>query len=165
MADETLQTFEELLEEAVKEVQKNILDRVKRTYFKEPSAHDIRYHVGPDGKRHLPNGVPIELSLNQAEPESIDDRMRRLIRSEKLQDELKNVGMETFEDADDFDVDEDPIFRSPYEMEEDFDPAPELQPRQEPPAPVEAEVPPSPSPEPETETPAPTPLKKAPKAK
>lgn len=123
MTDENIQTFEELLEEAVSEVKKTIMERVKRTYFREPTAHDVSYHLGPDGRKvFYPNGIPIEASLNQAEPESIDDRMRRLIRSEALAREVQNQGLETFEEADDFDTGEPDLKYSPYEMEEHFDP-------------------------------------------
>lgn len=59
---------------------------------------------------------PAAMPLGFKRPESLADTIRRLIRHEVSQ-AAQESGDETFEDADDFDVDDDPADPStPYEM-------------------------------------------------
>lgn len=51
-----------------------------------------------------------------------EERMKQLIRNERLQMELDKAGQETFEEADDFDIGDDIDPESPYELY--FDPNP-----------------------------------------
>lgn len=69
----------------------------------------------------LLDNTPVELPLGFEHPESLEDRIRRLVRT-SVSSHAAEQGAETFEEADDFDIpddDSDPI--TPFEME--FDPA------------------------------------------
>lgn len=82
---------------------------------------------GLDEKGHeIPDSTPMALPVGFKRPESLQDQIRRLIRSERLAMEASSLGRETFEEADDFDVGDDYDPTSPYE--EVFEPreAPEV---------------------------------------
>lgn len=71
--------------------------------------------------RELLDNTPVELPLGFEHPESLEERIRRLVRT-SVSDHAAESGAETFEEADDFDIaddDSDPL--TPFEME--FDPA------------------------------------------
>lgn len=69
----------------------------------------------------LPNSTPLELPVGFSRPQTLQERMRYLLRSEELKRALESAGEETFEEADDFDVEEqDPLEGTPYE--DDFEP-------------------------------------------
>lgn len=69
----------------------------------------------------LLNPTPLELPVGFKRPQSLQERMRYLLRSEELKRALESAGEETFEEADDFDVEEqDPLEGTPYE--DDFEP-------------------------------------------
>jgi len=69
-----------------------------------------------------PDLTPMELPINYQRPESLEEAMRRLIRSEGLAAFAQSRGKETFEEAEDFDVDDDSEFDSrPTQFEEVFD--------------------------------------------
>jgi len=92
--------------------------------------------------REKPDPVPLSPPLGYKKQPSLAEQIRAMVRSEKLRQEVEEAGMETWDEADDFDIGDDYDPRSPYE--EVFDPGP-------PPAPQEA------SPTPPAPTPAPTP--------
>lgn len=73
--------------------------------------------------REIPNSTPMEPPIGYKKQPSIFDQVRAMVRSDKLKQEAINAGMETFEEADDFDLDEDEDPHSKYENE--FDPIPE----------------------------------------
>lgn len=56
--------------------------------------------------RELPDPTPVELPLGFKRPESLNDQIRRMIRGE-MSAQASAAGNETFEEANDFDVDED----------------------------------------------------------
>lgn len=63
------------------------------------------------------NFDPIEVPLNMYRPKTLQDMVRDLVR-EHVSQEANQLGMETFTEADDFDVGEDEDSLSPYELEE-----------------------------------------------
>lgn len=66
--------------------------------------------------RELCNGVPVAPPVGYKKQKSLHEQIRDMIRSEKLAQEAAQGGYETFEESDDFDIeDDDP--RSPYEAE------------------------------------------------
>lgn len=70
----------------------------------------------------LPDDTPIELPLRFRHPPSLQEQIRSMIRTE-VSVRAASVGMETFEEADDFDVDDENELQSPHElsaMQEDF---------------------------------------------
>jgi len=102
-------SFEEALEQAVKAHNDRIVKNNPKHYFNEPSQHDILY--APDLNRagqkvFYPDGVPVEPSLGLPEPEDIADRVRRQIMGQELAKKANELGMDTFEEAQDFDVEE-----------------------------------------------------------
>lgn len=73
-----------------------------------------------NGHEKLDN-TPVELPLGFQHPETLEDRIKRLVRT-SVSAQAQTDGEETFEEADDFDIpddDSDPV--TPYEL--DFDPA------------------------------------------
>lgn len=62
---------------------------------------------------------PMSASLKVQRRESIEEMLARLIRSEDHRRALQSADIETFDEADDFDVNDDMDLSSPYE--EDFD--------------------------------------------
>lgn len=74
-----------------------------------------------DGRYERPDPRPMRVPVGMERPESLQEKMRRLVRDEVLQAKLAADGVETFEEADDFDIPDDPIDpATPYE--ERFDP-------------------------------------------
>lgn len=67
--------------------------------------------------------TPIAPPIGYKKSLSIAEQIRQMIKSEKLRQEAEEAGYETFEEADDFDVDDDFDPRSPFE--EIFEPIPQ----------------------------------------
>lgn len=77
-----------------------------------------------DPSRHYetPDPKPMQLPSGFKRPETLAEQVRRLVRSERFAQQVHDDGFETFEEADDFDVDDDPPDPStPFEPV--FDPA------------------------------------------
>lgn len=83
--------------------------------------------VHPKGKNltaggaEIPDPVPTAPPVGYERPVSFFDQVRDMIRSDALRRAAAQVGAETEEEADDFDVGDDYDPTSPYEY--DFDPA------------------------------------------
>lgn len=56
--------------------------------------------------REIPDPRPMEMPLGMSKPESMEDMIRRFVRQEASR-AASAEGMETFEEADDFDIDDD----------------------------------------------------------
>jgi hypothetical protein len=67
--------------------------------------------------REIPDPNPIELPGGFNRPPTLQEQIKRFIRAE-LSRQAADDGDETFEEADDFDVDEDPDPLSGYEIPE-----------------------------------------------
>lgn len=67
----------------------------------------------------VPDPVPMAPPVGFTRSPSIAEQIRNMVRSERLRQEAEAAGMETFEEANDFEVDEDPESRSGYENDED----------------------------------------------
>lgn len=81
------------------------------------------FHVEPLPHRTEQNsGIPVELGLPEDRPLSLRDEMMRFIRAE-MSRQAEDTGQETFEEANDFDIEEDE-WRSPYELIEMVDEEP-----------------------------------------
>lgn len=75
----------------------------------------------PDGRYERLDPRPISIPIGMERPESLQEKMRRLVRDEVFNSRLAEAGVETFEEADDFNIPDDPIDpATPYE--ENFDP-------------------------------------------
>ncbi|UYL83854.1 MAG: hypothetical protein [Wigfec virus K19_159] len=69
----------------------------------------------------VPDPTVVEPPLGYVQQPDLMETMRRMVRTE-LSKIAENNEFETFEEADDFEIDEDPVDSSPYEMF--FDPPP-----------------------------------------
>lgn len=84
-------------------------------YFKKLSEKGLH----PDGKPIL-DPVPIAPPIGYKKHPSMVEMVRAMVRSEKLAEEARASGHETFEEAEDFDVDDEPMqMRSPWENQHD----------------------------------------------
>jgi hypothetical protein len=69
--------------------------------------------------REILNTEPLKIPTRLRRPATIQEQIQSAIRNQVSLDAMKK-GHESFEDAEDFDVPEDEIISTPYEM--DFDP-------------------------------------------
>lgn len=69
--------------------------------------------------REIPDPTPIELPLGMKRPETLAEQVQRLVRNQVSQYAALH-GHETFEEAEDFDIEDDLDPSTPYELE--FDP-------------------------------------------
>lgn len=70
----------------------------------------------------LPDDTPIELPIRFKRPPTLQEQIKAMVRSE-LSQSAKAQGMESFEEADDFEVEDDVEIRSAHEltpMQEEF---------------------------------------------
>lgn len=74
--------------------------------------------LGPDG-RQAPDPVPLAPPIGYKKTPSMVEIVREMVRSERLRQEALAADHETFEEADDFDVGDEPeLMRSPFEYDE-----------------------------------------------
>lgn len=70
----------------------------------------------PDGASLVPDPTPIAPPLGYKRQPSMVEHIRNMVKSERLRAEAESAGAETFEEADDFDVEDDPLEpNTPYE--------------------------------------------------
>lgn len=70
--------------------------------------------------QEVPDPTPVEMPAGFKHPESLESQIRRLVRG-AMSDASEQAGFESFDDADDFEIEDDDIDpATPYEME--FDP-------------------------------------------
>lgn len=74
-----------------------------------------------DGKE-IPDDTPMAPPIGFIKTPSLAERIRDMVRSEHLRLAAESVGAETFEEADDFNIDDDPFPGSEYEFDDNFDP-------------------------------------------
>lgn len=70
--------------------------------------------LSPKGQE-IPDSQPAAPSVKATRARSIRENMLEIIRSERFRTAMEEAGEETFEEADDFDVDDDYDPSSPYE--------------------------------------------------
>ncbi|AXH73385.1 MAG: hypothetical protein [Microviridae sp.] len=111
-----------------------------------------------DAKGHeVLDKTPVAVPVGWSPPPSLQETIKRLIRHE-LSAKADSIGYETYDEADDFDVDDDPELKSPYELTADQELAQRLPPVKaettgvQPVPTKEAPAKPSPSPEGEAPT-------------
>lgn len=93
----------------------------KQIFVRNPATGDL--FLTAEGREVL-SSVPIAPPIGYKKQPSLAETIRAMVRQEKLAQELDAQGYETFEEADDFDVDDDFDPGHPYEAE--FDPEPTL---------------------------------------
>lgn len=92
-----------------------------------PDVHQVLYDLEGEPYSALDatgaevlDPTPMEPPLGYNAQPTLADQIRMAVLSEKLAEEMRTQGMETFEEADDFDVGDDYDISSPWEN--DFDP-------------------------------------------
>lgn len=100
--------FEEQLIAAQEEHAKLVGVRKPKVHWKEPSQHDIMYSKDDETGQTLffPSSVPAEPGLGIPEPDDISDRIRRQMQGKAMLELARELGAETFEEANDFQVTE-----------------------------------------------------------
>lgn len=69
--------------------------------------------------QEIPDPTPVAPPVGFVRQKSLAEQIREMVRSERLRQEVEAQGYETFEEADDFDVDEDdPLPFTPYQVPE-----------------------------------------------
>lgn len=64
--------------------------------------------IGSDGKEY-PDPVPMAPPVGYSAPPDLMTMIRSMIKSEEIRRKLDEDGFETFEEADDFDIEDDPL--------------------------------------------------------
>lgn len=80
----------------------------------------IKRFGNPVESRESPDPTPLAPPVGYKAAPSLAEQIREMVRSERLAREVAEAGYETFEESDDFEVDDDYVVNSPYENE--FDP-------------------------------------------
>lgn len=106
----------------------------------------------------VPSDVPIAPPVGYKKQPTMVEHIRNMVRSEQLRIAAEAAGAETFEEADDFDIDDDLEPISAYEFERFFEPPAESRPAAEADRPKPAE----PAPAPASPAPSPAPAVSAP---
>lgn len=82
----------------------------------------VRAKVLDKSGREKVDGKPMEPPIGYTRTPSLAEQIKQMVRGERLAQEAAAMGAETFEEADDFNIDEEFDPESPYEA--DFDPPP-----------------------------------------
>lgn len=89
-----------------------------------PETGEIIEHVAHKGRnmtvdgQEVPDPTPMAPPLGYKRQPSMHELIKDMVRSERLRQEAEAQGHESFEDADDFDVDDDDEIKTPYEVHE-----------------------------------------------
>lgn len=79
-------------------------------------GEQIRAFLSEDGRKEIGDPVPVAPPVGMTRPMTTEERFRRIIRSEHLARIAEAQGADTFEEAEDFDVEDDPVPPlTPYE--------------------------------------------------
>lgn len=90
------------------------MKRQSEKYDIDPFTGEIRLIMDEVG-HEVPDPNPMSVPLGMKKPETLAETVRRLVRSERFNQEREEAGEETFDEADDFDVEDfDPT--TPYEV-------------------------------------------------
>lgn len=83
---------------------------------KTGEVNDDRVCTYNERGEEILHDAPLALPVGFKRPQSLQERMKYLLRNELVQRELDAHGVESFDEADDFNVDEpDPLDGTPYE--------------------------------------------------
>lgn len=78
-----------------------------KPYF-DSDGVQVASGIGVDGKEY-PDPVPLSAPLGYQPPEDLMAMIRRMVHSEMAQTILQDAGIETIDEADDFEVEDDPL--------------------------------------------------------
>lgn len=108
--------------EVVSAVRRDVTVRVKPHISMEDYADKLLSRRMTLDGREIPDPTVIAPPIGYIQQPTIFERVRDLIRSERLRQEAEAAGAESFEEADDFDVPDEIYPASAYEFEDNFDP-------------------------------------------
>lgn len=118
-----------------------IARRVKRALtWDEYRSLDKNVRETPEGElvpthdvygREIPDPVPIAPPVGWFKQPSMFDQVRQMVRSEQLRMYAEAQGNETFEDASDFEVEDEMFPTSQFEDADDFEPPPDFEARRQ----------------------------------
>lgn len=98
---------------------------MSRTNRKFEEEVPLRAKLDEHGHEIVSN-VPMAPPVGYKKEPSVSDRIREMVKSEMLRREVEAAGLETLEEADDFEIPDDPVDPStPFEAH--FDPTPEVE--------------------------------------
>lgn len=105
-----------------------LLDKIAPVFKRRSRQFDLEDYIERQKKRGFVgalqevDGTPIAPPIGYVPHVPLHLQIREMVRSEALRQAAESSDLETFEEADDFDIDDDPVDpKSPYEN--DFDPA------------------------------------------
>lgn len=98
----------------MEDIGKNIIAGTEASKFSRV-AKQSQVHHDEEGREIL-DGTPIAPPIGYKPTKSIAEQVREMVRSEHLRLAAESAGMETFEEADDFDVGDDYDPSSPFEL-------------------------------------------------
>lgn len=98
-----------------------------------------------DYSAEFPDGTPVEVPLRFSRPPTLEERMKMFIRSQRMQEVAQAAGMESFQEADDFEIDDPDEALTPYELSQLMEHAPVMRQEQNadvasPPGPIAEQV-------------------------
>lgn len=110
----------------------NDADERSQMEFVDRETGEVRVRTHRGSYYEDPDPTPFSASVNVRPKESLEERMRRMIRDE-MSYQAEQQGMESFEEADDFDVDDegDPVSMYEIPWEPAFEPRNPAPPRPE----------------------------------
>lgn len=111
-------------------------EAIRKQQLEEAEMRAAEKLLDPLG-RELCDPTPMAPPVGYNPQPTLVEQMRMMIQGERLRLAALEAGYETFEEADDFELDEDPFPRSPHEEDEFSTPVRELKKRQR-----DAEAPP-----------------------
>lgn len=105
-----------------------LLEKLKNKIRRRPKQLDLETYIKKlEAKGYTKDGniildpTPMAPPIGYKKAPSMVEIVRDMVRSEKLAQEAREAGFETFEESEDFDVGDEPeLLRSPYENQ--FDP-------------------------------------------
>lgn len=96
-----------------------MIDQFHKLKWDHETGTPLSKQIGKDG-REYGDDTPIAPPIGYKRQPTMVEHIRRMVRDERLAQELAAQGHETFEEADDFDIGDDYDPSTPYEN--DFDP-------------------------------------------
>jgi hypothetical protein len=83
----------------------------------EVEEEQVYSKLTPDGRQEIPDPVPTALPIGYSTGPSLADFVQRMISNERVKALLDDEGFDTPEEADDFDIEDDPLDPlTPYEQ-------------------------------------------------
>lgn len=101
---------------------KDVLSRVVERIDPEQYEAKLSERCQTLGGLEIPDATPMEPPIGYNPQPSMMDHIRNLVRAEQFRQEMDRAGNDTFEEADDFDVEDDPEPVSAYNVPDDLDP-------------------------------------------